>query len=203
MHPGGTAWEGRPPARVVESGAAGRAVSAMVEEKRGRKGMLTYATPSLSTGAFQGTLHPPPTQLLAAPGQVIPMLAGNTGTRHSNDLSAVARGAFAVRLEPRQRAASRALDSHPSGPSSKPMLVSQSIQIASIHEIAFEWFDNRIHFPLRPVLILQQVLDAVPLSRTVVFATVTFIEKLTVLLAHILIVSSTIFDLHFTLHFGK
>jgi len=48
-----------PPARVVESGAAGRAVSAMREEKRGRKGMLTSATPSLPTGAFQGTLHSP------------------------------------------------------------------------------------------------------------------------------------------------
>lgn len=80
MHPGGTAWEVRPPARVVESGAAGRAVSAMVEEKRGRKGMLTSAIPSLPTGAIQGTLHPPPTRRLAAPGQVIPMLDGNTGT---------------------------------------------------------------------------------------------------------------------------
>lgn len=202
MHPGGTAWEGRPPARVVESGAAGRAVSAMLEEKRGGKGMPTSATPSLPTGAFQGTLHPPPTQRLAAPGQVIPMLDGNTGTLQQRPLSC-RQGAFAVCLEPRQRAASRALDSRPSGPSSKPMLVSQSIQIAAIHEIAFEWFDNRIHFPLRPILILQQVLDAVPLSRTVVVASATFIEKLTVLLAHILAVSSAIFDLHFTLHFGK
>ena len=49
----------------------------------------------------------------------------------------------------------------------------------------------------------HQVLDAVPLSRTVVVASATFIEKLTVLLAHILAVSSAIFDLHFTLHFGK
>ena len=92
MHPGGTAWEVRPPARVVESGAAGRAVSAMVEEKRGRKGMLTSAIPSLPTGAIQGTLHPPLRLDALPPLDRSSRCSTATPAPRSNDLSAIARG---------------------------------------------------------------------------------------------------------------
>ncbi len=94
MHPVGHCRK-PPPARVVESGAAGRAVSAMLEETW-RQRHANLRNPLPPTGAFQGTLHPPPTQRLAAPGQVIPKLDGNTAPC-SNDFE-LSPGAFAVCL---------------------------------------------------------------------------------------------------------
>ena len=95
------------------------------------------------------------------------------------------------------------LNSHPYRSPAKTVFPSQGIEVLSVHQVAFEGFDDGVDFPLRPILVLHKIFDTVPLCRTVVVTTTTFVEELTVLLTHVLTVSSAIFDLHFTLHIGK
>jgi hypothetical protein len=110
------------------------------------------------------------------------------------------------RLEYAQRAHNRmcrTLDSRSCRSHPIPMLPSQGIEVLSVHQVALERFDDGIHFTLRTAFIQRQFLDAIPLCRAIVIAAMSFIEELTMLLAHILAVSAAILDLHFTLHIGK
>jgi hypothetical protein len=88
------------------------------------------------------------------------------------------------------------LDSGTHHVTAKTALSIQGIEDLTVHQVAFEWFENGAYFPLRPVLILRKVLDAVPLSRAVILAAPAFIEKIAMLLTHVPIVPPAIFDLH-------
>jgi hypothetical protein len=77
------------------------------------------------------------------------------------------------------------------------MLPIQGSEVPSVHQVAFEWLEDRAHVPLRSILVLQQVFDAGPLRLAIVFATKAFVEKFAMLLAHISVVSSTMLDLHY------
>jgi hypothetical protein len=67
-----------------------------------------------------------------------------------------------------------------------------------IQKFALERLDDGIDLPARTILILQKILDAVPLSHTVKIASTSLVEKFTVLLAHIFTVSFTVFYFHVT-----
>lgn len=70
------------------------------------------------------------------------------------------------------------------------------VQRFAIQKIAFQRLDHLINFPLWTIYILQQILDAVPVVRTIEFTSLTFIEEFTVLLTHVFLVLSTMPDLH-------
>jgi hypothetical protein len=82
------------------------------------------------------------------------------------------------------------------------MLPSQGIEVLSVHQVALERFDDGVHFTLRPAFIQRQLLDAIPLCGAIVCTTMSFIEELAMLLAHILAISSAKFDFHFILQMG-
>jgi hypothetical protein len=70
------------------------------------------------------------------------------------------------------------------------------MHVLPVEQLALEWFDHCIDFPLGPVLVLQEVLDAVPLCRTVELAVHSIVKKLTMLLTDILFIFLAVFDLH-------
>jgi hypothetical protein len=102
-----------------------------------------------------------------------------------------------------QRGGRSTLEASSRHPSPEPALPIQSIKVLSVHQVTVEWLDDGTHIPLRPVFIMQKILDAVPLRRAVVVATVPLVEKLTMLLAYIFVVSTAIFDLHLPLPLAK
>jgi hypothetical protein len=69
----------------------------------------------------------------------------------------------------------------------------------TIQKIALERFDHLVHFPLRTIDILEQLLDAVPMASTVELAIHAFVEELTVLLTNVLLILLTMSDLHWPL----
>lgn len=83
------------------------------------------------------------------------------------------------------------------------MLPSQGIEVLSVHQVTLERFDDGVHFTLRPAFISRQLLDAIPLCGAIICATMSFIKELAMLLAHVLAISSAIFDFHFILHIWK
>lgn len=77
------------------------------------------------------------------------------------------------------------------------MLTINGTAILPVHQVAFEWLNDGVHFPLRPVFIVCKIFDAVPLGRAVIITTPPFIEELAMLLADVFAISTAIFDLHF------
>jgi hypothetical protein len=67
-----------------------------------------------------------------------------------------------------------------------------------VYQVALIWFENCVHFPLRPTSVLLQILDAFPSTLAGVPASIAFIEKLAMLLAHVFAVPSAKFDLQIT-----
>jgi hypothetical protein len=77
------------------------------------------------------------------------------------------------------------------------VLAIQGIAILPVHQVAFEGLDDGVHLPLRPVFIVHEIFDAVPLGRAVIITTPPLVEELTMLLADVFAVSPAIFDFHF------
>jgi hypothetical protein len=73
---------------------------------------------------------------------------------------------------------------------------SQLVQIVPPQQIAHERLDDRVHFPLGPVLVPQQILDAAPARRAVILAALAFVKKFAMLLTDILFIFLTISDFH-------
>jgi hypothetical protein len=70
------------------------------------------------------------------------------------------------------------------------------VQYLSTKQIAFERLNHLGHSPFRSIDIPQQLLDAVPAAGTVEIASVAFIKKFTVLLAHVFLVFFAVLDFH-------
>jgi len=73
------------------------------------------------------------------------------------------------------------------------------IEIVAIKKIAFERLDYCVDLPFGSIFVGEKVLDTVPVHRVVELAALTFVEKFTVLLAHVLFILSAVFDLHLPL----
>jgi hypothetical protein len=77
------------------------------------------------------------------------------------------------------------------------------IHVLPIQQVALERLDNRIHFPLRTVLVHEKLLDAAPSHCAVELTVIAFVEELTMLLAHILFVFLAVSDFHFAPPFPR
>jgi len=80
-----------------------------------------------------------------------------------------------------------------------PPLSSHIIEVVqdfSTKQAAFERLNHLAHPPFRSIDIPQQLLDAAPAARTVKVASVAFIKKFTMLLAHVFLVFLAVFDFH-------
>jgi len=72
----------------------------------------------------------------------------------------------------------------------------QVVQDLSTKQIAFERLNHLAHSPFGSIDIPQQLLDAVPPAGTVEVASVAFIKKFTMLLAHVFFVFLAVLDFH-------